>query len=383
MSGDGRRRRKVALAKTKKAALEKLRTLQAVNATGRSIDPERRTMKQLVEEWLANDVRPNLRAYTFRAYSSSCTNHIVPRLGAINVHALTQASVRTWLADLDRDGVGGRARQFAHTILVRVLAAAVSYGYATANVAAVVPLPRHERRQMKVWSVEQLEACLSAAQGTQMHVVVMLAAMAGLRQGEILGLHWSDVDLDGAMLHVVRQQVRTHEGLAEGPPKTRAGVRRVALPARVVDALRAHRKRCVSAGPNAHIVTTAAGGAVPNTTLHRWWVALVKTVEVPRITFHELRHTQATMLISSGVDARSVQERLGHSDVGVTLRSYAHVTPTMQLHAVRTLDNLFGSGEPNVSHGAENDQKPPPPYRPRKGPKPKKIKGTSTDENST
>lgn len=381
-SSDGRRRRKVVLAPTKKAALEKLRSLQVVHASGRSIDPERRTLADLVNEWLDNEVKPNLRAYTYRAYRSSCTNHIVPKLGATGVHALTQAQVRTWLAELDREGVGGRARQFAHTVLTRVLGNGVRWGYANSNVAALVPTPRHERRQMRVWTPAQLEECLAAAQGTQMQVVVMLAALAGLRQGEILGLHWSDIDFDKATLMIVRQQVRTHEGLAEGPPKTRAGIRRVDLPARVIDALRQHRARCGQARPEHPVITTAAGTPVPGTTLHRWWATLARSLDGQRITFHELRHTQATMLIAGGVDARSVQERLGHSDVSVTLREYAHVTPSMQLHAVQTLDKLFGAGEPNVSHRPEGEGNEPAPYRPRKGPKPSNNKRTSKSENS-
>jgi integrase len=177
-----------------------------------------------------------------------------------------------------------------------------------------------------------------------------LSLTTGMRRGELLGLKWQDIDLDACALSVRRTLSRDAAGgFSEGEPKTTAGRRRVTLPTSTADALRRHRKARLeyrlSVGPvytdHGYVFTNETGGHVHPNTLTRRFQQLVKVAGVPRIRFHDLRHTSATVLLAAGVHPKIVQERLGHSDIAMTLNRYSHVTADMQQVAVDGFDTVL------------------------------------------
>jgi integrase len=171
-----------------------------------------------------------------------------------------------------------------------------------------------------------------------------LAVTAGMRLGELFGLQWPDIDLAKATLMVRRTLCELEGELFVSEPKTAKGRRRIDLPKMAVDALWRHKKRMLVEGFAAveWVFCNSHGGPLRRSHFHaNDFKPLLKRAKLPAIRFHDLRHTSATLLLSAGVHPKIVQERLGHSQISVTLDTYSHVLPTMQVEAASRLDELL------------------------------------------
>lgn len=204
------------------------------------------------------------------------------------------------------------------------------------NAARLVEPPKGERPDIHPLTVEEARR--------------LLAAALGLRQGELSGLRWEDVDLERGLL-TVRHQLQRVAGRPElHPPRSAKGRRTLPLPALVREALRQHRLRQkeerLRAGPawteTGFVFTTTVGTPLEARTLLRNFHGLLARARLPRRRFHDLRHTAASLLLALGVDVRVLQEILGHSQIGITANTYAHVLPPLLLDAAGKLDTLFG-----------------------------------------
>lgn len=202
---------------------------------------------------------------------------------------------------------------------------------------------------MHVLSPEQARALLTAAAGDPLEALYVLAVTAGLRQGELLALKWSDIDLDAARLNVCRS-VRSvsGEGSIVGEPKTKSGRRNVLLTPLAVAALRRHRTRQTEQRLRAVfwddldlVFANEIGRYIGATNLRlRSFRGLLARAELPSIRFHDLSHTAATLLLGQNVNVKVVSEMMGHANIAITLDTYSHVLPTMQAEAVK-MEALF------------------------------------------
>jgi integrase len=223
------------------------------------------------------------------------------------------------------------------------------------NVSELVDAPQMHRQEMKVWTARQTRTFLTAVSGVRLAALYTLALSTGMRQGELFGLRWKDVDLSGAKLSVVTAVQRSHSaGTRLAHPKTASGRRTIALTTlgsfNAVEALRSHRVR---QGEERQawgaewkdmdlVFTDTLGGPLRGNNLERrHFGPLMRVAGVPRIRFHDLRHTAATLMIAAGVPVKVVSEMLGHADVGTTLRIYAHVLPNMRRDAADVLGRLL------------------------------------------
>jgi integrase len=195
------------------------------------------------------------------------------------------------------------------------------------------------------YSLTQTADLLEALRGSWMHVPALLAVSCGLRRGEIAALRWSSIDLDKGRLAVVQSAEQTRAGVRYKEPKS-GQMRTVALSPTVVTELRAHRARqaesLLSLGvrldADGFVVAQADGSSYdPDSISKEWRLRIIKS-GLPRIRFHDLRHTHATHMLASGVHPKVASERLGHSRVGITLDLYSHVTEGMQADAVTLVD---------------------------------------------
>ena len=173
--------------------------------------------------------------------------------------------------------------------------------------------------------------------------------MTGMRQGELLGLHWRNVDLEQSTIQIRSQLQR---GGVLGEPKTPKSRRQVSLPAIAVEALRRRhtgqlRERSeagIAWNESDLVFTNLIGNAVnPANLRSRSFIPLLRNVGLPQIRFHDLRHTSATLLLTLGTNPKVVQEIIGHSQIAVTLDVYSHVLPTMQRDAMADLNRLLGT----------------------------------------
>ncbi len=220
------------------------------------------------------------------------------------------------------------------------------------NVADLVTPPRDQHKEMRTLDVEQARQLLDSVRGDRFEALYILALTAGLRQGELLALRWQDVDLGDKSLRVVGTLYRSSNGtLKIGEPKTAGSRRQVTLGGLAVDALRRHKDNqaaqrllCGDAWEDHGLVfTNEVGRPMEATNLRqRFFQPLLKRAGLPRIRFHDLRHTAATLLLGEDVNPKIVSERLGHSRVGITLDLYSHVTPTMQRKAADAVDTVLG-----------------------------------------
>ena len=250
------------------------------------------------------------------------------------------------------NGLSPKSVRLVHAVLHRAFKQAVRWRLINVNPADAVDAPRAERKEFHALDAEETARLLEAARADRLHGVYVLAVTCGMRQGELLGLRWADVDLDKGALAVRQQVMRIGGEWRFSEPKTKAGRRVITLPAVAVSALREHRRRQAEerlrVGPEWHdnglVFTNRIGNPIEKQNLMRrsFW-PLLDRAALPRIRFHDLRHTAATLLLAEGLHPKVVQERLGHSTIAITMDVYSHVGMTLQREAAETLDRLFAA----------------------------------------
>lgn len=350
-------RRRVVYAPTKTDVLKKL---DRIRQAGDSQEHERLTLEIFLDRWLSEAVEGSVRPATHALYSSIVKKHIKPKLGAMRVRKLTPDHVSKMLADLEKAGVSARVRQIALFVLHRALRQAMRWEIVVRNVCELVNRPRSRRREIHALTDDQITALLDAAVGDRYHALYVVALATGMRIGELLGLQWVDFDEELGLIQVRRQLVRRPNAeedmrsteLAE--PKTSVGRRRIDLPTSVVKVLANHKAAMAGEGHaelRKPIFCTKDGFALHyNNLINRSFVKLLEKAELPRIRFHDLRHTHASQLLRAGVHPKVVSERLGHARVGFTLDTYSHLLPSMQRDAADRINAAF---EPAASRVAQ------------------------------
>lgn len=243
----------------------------------------------------------------------------------------------------------------AYRVLSEILGHAVRWGLLARNPAAMADPPKQRRREVRVWDEEQVRLFLSEAKRSARHYPLFLPAMlTGMRQGELLGLRWRDVDLALGVASVPQTFARLGREQLFKEPKTAASRRAIALPPIVVEALRALRadqeenRRLLGADYQDHdLVFTQADGKPlhAHNLVRRDFRRAMKAAGVPRITFHDLRHAHASYLARAGVPAKVAQERLGHAMPHFTMAVYTHTLAGQQEAAARAVEaHLLGVG---------------------------------------
>lgn len=314
--------------------------------------PDRITLGDyLTERWLPTK-RAQLRRSTFDSYSRNVENHVVPRIGSIPLQKLTPEDLDEFYARLlvdgklngNKGGLSIKTVRYIHTIIRKALADAQRKGSVQRNVADLADAPKLSsapRRPMKVWTTEQLRTFLEAIADNRMYPAIYLAANTGLRRGEVLGLRWDDVDLDGMRLSVRNTVLNVAYVIEISEVKTNTSRRTVDLEPRTVAVLKAWRKvqleERVALGlrpkEDSLVFADPDGSPIHPDLCSQTFDRLVAASDAPRIRLHDLRHTHATILLKEGVPAKVVSERLGHANVAFTMSVYQHVLPGMQADA--------------------------------------------------
>lgn len=244
--------------------------------------------------------------------------------------------------------------QYTRAVLRKALNQALRWGLVTKNAATLADPPKAEPREIRPLDPDEARRFLDAARGDRLEALYSVALSLGLRMGEILGLRWEDVDLDARTL-TVRKQLQRLDGKPQLVDlKTRQSRRTLALPAGLAGALREHRKRQLEArllagerwrGEDWGLVfTSTIGTPLDPRNLTDRYKALLARAGLPALRFHDLRHSCASLLIAQGIPAKIVMETLGHSQISLTLNTYAHVFPEVQRQAAEAMDRLFGAG---------------------------------------
>jgi integrase len=342
--GHGRRKRKWITGKTKVAVLEKLTKMRAQLLTGELSDTSRLTVGVYLWRWLEDAVRPAVAPSTYTLYEGIIRLHLDPHLGHVLVTRLGPAHIQSTLATMEQqEDASPRLRQMTFAVLRAALGQALRWGMVSRNVCTAVVRPRAPRHPMKVFTPAQVLVLFAAAKSDRLGALYVVAATTGLRQGELFGLQWDDIDLPHAAVQV-RHQLRELSGKVWlAPPKTGKGRRKVDLTAVAVTALREHRMRMLAEGhPHGFVFCDTDGQPLrKSNVLRRSFLPLLARAGLPRIRFHDLRHTAATLLLQQGVHPKVVQEMLGHAQISLTLDTYSRVLPSLGEDAARRLDALL------------------------------------------
>jgi integrase len=267
-----------------------------------------------------------VKPLTYQQCCSIVRKHLIPALGHIPLHKLTPDRIQAFYAQKLNDGYKPRTIKRIHSVLRQALGNAVKWNLVSRNVATLVTLPRAGRYEAQTLTVEQARHLLEVARGSDMEALLLLAVTSGMRRGELLALRWDDVDFMNGVIYVRRSVGRiVGRGFVETEPKTRSSRRKIALPDEVLVVLKMHRERQgqtrIQAGEGWHegrLVFCNRHGEF----MVEWWYTVVvfrrllASAGLPRMRFHDLRHSMATILLAAGVHPKVVQERLGHSSIG-------------------------------------------------------------------
>ena len=362
---EGRRRRKKFAGKTKRIAMQKAKTFS--DALKRSKQPkvEVITVSDWLHECMTTMVKPRIRARTYEKYVSSLKNYVLPAFGKTALTELDAAALQRHFngllshGGLKGTGISSSTVRAARRYFSMCLDEAVRAGKLDSNPVKRTRPPKLEKKEIVVLTNTEVDRLIDAAleiehpyMGRMMSELIALTAHTGLRQGEVFGLKWEDIDLDQAALHVRRSLAHVvGEGAVFQEPKTKKSRRNVALMPKDVEELRSYqvwqKEYAESLGNMFHwqdlVFTSPFGDPLsPTNFARRYFHPLLKKCNIREgFTFHGLRHTHATLLLQQGVNPKVVQERLGHSSIKVTMDTYSHVLPDMQRPAVDALNKIF------------------------------------------
>lgn len=312
------------------------------------IDVETRlTVGEYLESWLAS--KRSLRPSTAKSYRYHIRLYLNPLLGHVRLRELRAHQVDVLIDELSKTR-GARVLSSAtvrriYSTLRVALNDAVRRRLIPYNPAEHVDLPTERRAPVTVWTSEQVAQFLSASRNDRLYPAYHLVVMSGMRRGEVCGLRWSDVDLDRGLLRISQAVVQLGGPLHLGPPKTRAGVRSIALDDLTVEVLRMHRdrqseeRRAWGAGYQDYgmVFANENGTLISPERLSRNFRHASKRADLPVIRFHDLRHTSASLALAAGVALKVVSERLGHSTIGITADLYTHVVPAVARDAANAI----------------------------------------------
>lgn len=347
-------KRRYVSGKTRDEVRQKLTKAMANRDGGLIFDDKNLTVGEYLDKWLKDAVRGTVRESTFSRDEYLVSNHIEPALGRLKLKNLNALHLQGLYRERQDSGLSGSTVQKMHHVLHKALAQAVRWNLIPRNPAdaAKAPTPS-STKEMHPLSVSEARRFLEAARGDRLEALYVLAVHTGMRRGELLGLKWEDVDLEGSTIRVRRTLTRIENGrrLALGEPKTKKSRRTVRLTPAAVEALKHHRARQAeeklkigSLYQNNGLVFAGEIGNLinPSNLRQRSFAKLLRRAGLLPITFHDLRHTCASILFQRNVHPKFVQELLGHASVAITLDTYSHMLPGMGGEAGDAMGDALG-----------------------------------------
>jgi integrase len=309
------------------------------------------TVAELLHRYLEHR-RPDWSPTTYRRHAGVVQKHLIPTIGRLQVNKLTVTHVQRVL-DAQRDsGAAPRSVQYTRAVLRAALNLGIKWDLVRRNVAAQADAPRLIYTEVEPLTRGEALTLLKALTGDRLEHIYAVAMTLGLRQAELIGLRWEDIDLDQRALHV-RQTIQRIDGeYLVSSPKTEHSRRTVVFPSEIAERLRAQRVAQLEERLAARrdwedsglVFTNKRGGPLYGPFVTRHLQKELEAAGLRRIRFHDLRHTSASMLLMMGVELAVIQRTLGHTSITTTANIYAHILPELQEHAAARM-GAFLRGE--------------------------------------
>ncbi len=319
-----------------------VRLRELVDSVPAGTRPDRRvTVRDWLDEWAAVWIDPpRVAPRTAESYRATVRLHIAPAIGDRLLDRLSPADVMRMLDRVPADAT----RRYAYAVLRIALGRARKLGVVRHNVCELVDRPRAAARRIEPPTTGQVEELLAALGRSRYEALITTTIATGLRQGEVCGLVWGNIDLEAGIVHVRKQLERGTRRRVE--PK-RGSVRDVDLPLIAVSALRSHRVRAMERvfpdrlAEDDPVFVGVDGRVIQGWTAYRAWQEVLRGAGLPAMPFHALRHSFATSLLAEGEELAVVSKLLGHSDVAVTANVYGHLTPAMRHRAAGRIEDAL------------------------------------------
>lgn len=356
--GTGKQIQKSFTGKTQKEVREKMQAAAVAVNHGDYFEPSKMALGKWVELWL-NEYTGDKKYLTVKHYKAQCKTHIIPALGAVKLSALTAPQIQAFYNRLQREGLAAKSVRNIHGILTKCLSTAVSVGYLRTNPAALVTLPKVERKEIHPLTDEQVKQFLEVSGGDEYEILLKVILFTGLRESEAIGLTWDCVDFRSGTVKVCKQlqkRPKADGGFTFAPLKN--DKTRILKPAPSVMELLECRQReqlaqRLSAGEvwqswsndtereSALVFTTATGGNLSPQTVYNHYKKLAAQIGAPESRVHDLRHTFAVLSLQNGDDVKTVQGNLGHATAAFTLDVYGHVSERMKEDSARRMEGYI------------------------------------------
>lgn len=311
------------------------------------IKKNHKSVAEWLDEWI-NLYLPNVEETTRVGYKTKLRCYIKPAIGDIQICSLRAEHVQKMVNDMLARGLSPKNIRDTFNNINAAMKKAVVLRLIPYNPCEGVVLPKLKKYRAKVYDDVMIHKLLDIAEGTDMYIPILLGALLGLRRGEMLALRWDDVDLKNKVIHVGSNMVNGENGVIIKAPKSEAGIRDLVIGDEVVAELKKARLKYMEDALTSpyfqnlnFVIRQEDGSPLQPDSMTRKWSRFLKDNNLPHIRLHDLRHSNATALIQAGVNPRVVQQRLGHSDVNITLNTYTHVLPEMDIDAAAKLDAIM------------------------------------------
>ena len=304
-----------------------------------------------MDKWFENYSKIKARPSSHQTCRRYIDNHIKPNIGEISLEKLTSLELQKFYKKLltsgriDRveskrqpKGLSPKTVRNIHQIIASAMKLAKEQRLIVADPTEGCALPKLEHKEMKTLPIEQLTSFLREAKDSGVFEMYYVELATGLRRGELLGLKWEDIDFEHGNLRVKRQIARINGEVVEAPLKTKNAYRTLPLAEDTIQVLKQQRMKT---GSSPWVFPSSTGGPIsPGSVLHMLHRVL-KRAGLPRVRFHDLRHTFATLALQNGVDIKTVSGMLGHFSAGFTLDTYVHVTTAAQKEAAKAMERVL------------------------------------------
>jgi integrase len=346
VSHEGHRQSKSFL--TQKECIDWVRKNRNLISDGMSYANAQITLAEYLEDWLIT--KKNQRRYgTWVHYNWLAHGYIIPALGNIKLKDLRAQQIQDLYNRLLQSGTGIPTVRKMHAVLTGVMNQAVKHEVILRNPVSLVEQPEKPDKEMVILTETQISQFLVTAKNHRLEALFHLAITTGMRESELLGLKWKDIDWARQTIKVERQFERPHgEGVCFTPPKTKRGKRSIKIGGKSIELLRNHyqlqqdeRIRAGEAWKEYNLIfPTRVGTPIHQRDLVRSYKILLRDAGLPTFRFHDLRHTAASLLLNNNIPVIVVSRRLGHAKPSITTDVYGHLLPNMQDEAAEMIEGL-------------------------------------------
>lgn len=314
---------------------------------GTYIEPTDLTIARYLRDWLETH-RINLAVNTYRGYKVNIENHIIPAIGHILLQKLQPIDLQKFYSKmLEEKNLSPSSISYVHATLRKCLNEAMKMQYVSRNVAMQVTTPKARKYNAQFLNTDEIKELLQSLQMTDIYIPTLIAIYLGLRRGEVLGLMWKDVDFEKGLVTVSRAYIPTPNGNVISNLKTEKSNRVIGVPDNLIAILKEEQQKQVrnkaiyGMNYNDYVCCKNDGTHISPDYWYKHFKKVLASNWLKDMRLHDLRHTNASLMLKAGVNMKVASERLGHTTIGITMDLYSHIDEELQRDAADKLNNII------------------------------------------